>query len=85
MHACVHPTACNCTHECGRSASGIAPLCCRKTEAVSELLLLLLLQVSTSLRRGLYMSLLNVIRGEADPMQVLLLPLLLLLLQMLRV
>ncbi|CDJ33794.1 uncharacterized protein EMH_0085370 [Eimeria mitis] len=25
--------------------------------------------VSTSLRRGLYMSLLNVIRGEADPMQ----------------
>ncbi|KAL8270011.1 hypothetical protein Esti_006076 [Eimeria stiedai] len=26
--------------------------------------------VSTSLRRGLYLSLLNVIRGEADPMQV---------------
>ncbi|CDJ62875.1 tubulin gamma chain, putative [Eimeria necatrix] len=26
--------------------------------------------VSTSLRRGLYMSLLNVIRGEADPLQV---------------
>lgn len=31
---------------------------------------LLRLQVSTSLRRGLYMSLLNVIRGEADPLQV---------------
>ena len=31
----------------------------------------LYVQVSTSLRRGLYMSLLNVIRGEADPLQVL--------------
>lgn len=64
MDGCMHNK--DCLHARGKACVSLqsVELGCLSLSS------LLRLQVSTSLRRGLYMSLLNVIRGEADPLQV---------------